>query len=92
MSSHTPGPWGAEKHPDGHFEITSDGSVLADVHGDDNEPLSWPVTDNARLIAAAPELLNEAEAAHGVLCGCTSGETCGAPSLFAVIRKARGRS
>ena len=100
MSQHTPGPW--EQHSHALYSIWAGETQVAAcrVMSENAEDLlASPYLEhdddiaqaNARLIAAAPELLNEAEAAHGVLCGCTSGETCGAPSLFAVIRKAQGQ-
>jgi hypothetical protein len=58
MSGHTPKPWGINVRQDGDIEITAgeDDSVLAVVFGDDNEPECWPVSANARLIVAAPEM------------------------------------
>jgi hypothetical protein len=43
---------------DGNVEIAvgEDDSMLAIAYGDDHDPLCWPVTANARLIAAAPEM------------------------------------
>lgn len=66
MSGHTPGPWTNED-----FTITADdGSVISDVHSIDDFPcidqdndadqlekLNAELQANARLIAAAPDLL-----------------------------------
>lgn len=59
MSKHTPVPWRAVKRLDGDVEIVAgpDDSPLAIFHGDDGDPLCWPVTANARLAASAPDLL-----------------------------------
>lgn len=48
-TKHTPGPWAADRDND---VVTSDGTGIAAVHGEDadNEQA------NARLIAAAPDL------------------------------------
>ena len=95
MSKHTPGPWyvsGVEIMAQYQEEGDTVSRWVATISAGQSDVPRQIDYDNACLIAAAPELLNEAEAAHGVLCGCTTGEICGAPSLFAVIRKARGRS
>ena len=59
MSKHTPGPWRYEMYPTG-FVIESDHSPkrfsIADVHMH-VDPAIDPGAANARLIAAAPELL-----------------------------------
>lgn len=66
MSKHTPGPWEKSKKRDGTRVVLSSGRVIrAKVHG----PLTVgsPGYDeaeaNARLIAAAPDLLEAAKAA-----------------------------
>lgn len=56
---HTPGPWGIES---GYgFVITSDGSSIAAVFPETLRPGKnhLPAEANARLFAAAPELLGE---------------------------------
>lgn len=56
--SHTPGPWKLSKVEIGFYVSGTDNKYLADVHGwvgrDENEP---ETASNARLIAAAPEML-----------------------------------
>ncbi len=63
-TKHTPGPWEPELH-EGCWRITTyaDGAkvVPAAVHGDDD--FSPIYAANARLIAAAPELLDACEVA-----------------------------
>jgi hypothetical protein len=67
---HTPGPWAMEVRRDGDIEVgPSEGltlggvAPLATVYGDDREPSTcWPVTANAKLIAAAPALADALEA------------------------------
>lgn len=63
---HTPGPWFVEKTQDGYrVEIVAgdDRSVMAEVFGDDNDSNCWPMSVNARLISAAPDLLEACRAA-----------------------------
>ncbi len=67
MSKHTPGPWSVQTtqrpHVAGHWrEIVADKLVVAEVYEDDEphepySPLPKEAEANARLIAAAPELL-----------------------------------
>lgn len=55
---HTPRPLYVSPMPGGNIEIVdNNGAVLATVYGDDDDPQCWPVTANATLFAAAPELL-----------------------------------
>jgi hypothetical protein len=57
--NHTPGPWKVHLVDDTTV-IAADGSEIASVDGDYNEPNAWPVMEaNARLIADAPALLAE---------------------------------
>lgn len=72
MTEHTPGPWTVGPmhetvRPDG-FErigISNNGCIICDVYGRDEKPA------NARLIALAPDLLEELqEAASQAYCGC----------------------
>ena len=57
MSKHTPGPWKVSLTDDTTV-IAPDNSVIAEIDGDYNQPDLWPIMEaNARLIAAAPELL-----------------------------------
>ena len=63
-NGHTPGPWTASDERRGIFEIIHDGDLLAQVWGvrpaGDGD---LPAEANARLIAAAPDLLAAAELA-----------------------------
>ncbi len=64
MSKHTPGPWRVGLADD-TVVTTQDGDEIVLVQGDYGDPTAWPVMEaNARLIAAAPELL---EALQGLL-------------------------
>jgi len=58
MSAHTPGPWWINAIRDGSLDIcVGDGlSPLAEVFGEDDSIADWPLSANARLIAAAPEM------------------------------------
>ena len=61
MSKHTPGPWRLNS-----WQITGNGATIADLRSWPNETLMirLEAEANARLIAAAPELL---EALRGVM-------------------------
>jgi hypothetical protein len=63
---HTPGPWFMEAEPyDSYYQISDDFSTtLAQVEawdGDNDEEVMGEAKANARLIAAAPELLQALE-------------------------------
>lgn len=58
-SKHSPGPWRVSLTDD-TVVIGADGREVAAIDGDYNQPDTWPVMEaNARLIAAAPEMLVE---------------------------------
>lgn len=59
MAGHTPGPWRAEQHqPFGSAVYVDDGKTLATAHGSAAiTGEKWPHVANARLIAAAPDML-----------------------------------
>jgi len=59
--AHTPGPWVVrEPQGDEHAEVyAEDGGVL----------VAWPTADNAKLIAAAPELLSQLKMASEFISG-----------------------
>lgn len=63
MSNFTPGPWAKETCPDGDIVITNENELtsVAVVHSHKFNDLTIA---NARLIAAAPELLEALEAAE----------------------------
>ncbi len=60
-NKHTPGPWHSQRHDTGDFEVVADTAAgqaeLATVHCEAEYVPSLPAEANARLIAAAPELL-----------------------------------
>lgn len=62
MSKHTPGPWVVGPVDDTvvtHLGADGVRREVAQIDGDYNEPDLWPVMEaNARLIAAAPDLLS----------------------------------
>lgn len=65
-AAHTPGPWPIERTGDGKRIIVGPGLIegphgydIAEVYSDDCDPEE--ATANARLIAAAPELLEALE-------------------------------
>lgn len=57
--NHTPGPWELERRSDGNVELVAgdDRSPFAEFFGEDGNPKCWPVTANAQLASAAPEML-----------------------------------
>jgi hypothetical protein len=95
MSKHTPGPWTVDE------EILHEGKLhvagrSATVEAGDkgicklirhSQSTHDPVSEaNARLIAAAPDLLAACEAALGIVADCN--EYDGFPEVFAQIRTA----
>jgi len=57
MAKHTPGPWITSLADDTTI-IGASGETVAKVSGDYNDDVMWPTMEaNARLIAAAPEML-----------------------------------
>ncbi|WP_241356379.1 hypothetical protein [Pseudomonas aeruginosa] len=70
MSKHTPGPWEIERYSDGLIQIVGDVRIVSD----DEENVTTVVEAvargdeaNARLIAAAPELLEALTEAAEIL-------------------------
>ncbi len=61
-AKHTPGPWTVETWNDGQARIWANGQMIAKVipYNDDKKPLTENEQANARLIAAAPQLLEAA--------------------------------
>jgi hypothetical protein len=105
--AHTPGPWGYEVHEFGTV-ITSEGHSLGTAHGTIViKGGEWPHADNARLMAAAPDLLQamkellEAYARENRL-WCCNGRECGCMGITmqehaeyvakAAIDKAEGKT
>lgn len=98
MSNHTPGPWrvlSTRETRVGGPRITAEGSTpfrsvaIADVWGNEDETLA-----NARLIAAAPELLEAIKLCVATLDGNFGPNHRNAPAIdaaVAVIAKAEGR-
>jgi hypothetical protein len=69
MNQHTPGPWKA--YPDGTqtfvASIPSGRVVAADLHDENSDTPIEEIEANARLIAAAPGLLDAAETAAEII-------------------------
>ena len=89
MSKHTPGPWIAEARStlDTFYDVTTlDGSGIAAIW-DDSPGIAEA---NARLIAAAPDMVKALKVAHGAI--WSGGNTVKALSAIeAAIAKADGR-
>ncbi|MCO2149841.1 hypothetical protein [Pseudomonas aeruginosa] len=65
MSKHTPGPWEIERYSDGLIQIVGDVRIVSDDEENVTtvvEAVSRGDEANARLIAAAPELLEACQA------------------------------
>jgi RNase P/RNase MRP subunit p30 len=99
---HTQGPWVAEKAKldQGHIEIYSGSILVADVMSDDNSADGNGVL-NARLIAAAPEMLEvlkafvfiqtDADLLEHEWEGCSGIDSCVLCMANKIIEKAEGR-
>jgi hypothetical protein len=91
MSDHTPGPWFAERHGivtadvGGHRRQVASTTGDAVMHGDPNTNVIELQMANARLIAAAPELL---DCLNLAISRCSACGTCG-PAYCADCRAAR---
>ena len=85
MSDHTPGPWLSNQYG----EVWGGGEIVAEVHGD--TPEDWQA--DARLIAAAPDLLEACEIAERAFrVGDNPDAEIGALVIMrAAIAKAKGR-
>lgn len=55
MSKHTPGPW--QVHCSHIYTADPERALLAQVFNPGSKASDYPLVENARLIAAAPELL-----------------------------------
>jgi len=97
---HTPGPWAIRHTPRCHsappfLEILSGPTVIGELFNDqtnyDNEPTGGEGEANARLVAAAPELLTAVELAYEIMDAQFDGEfpEC-MQQIRAAITKARG--
>lgn len=69
MTTHTPGPWAASQNSV-YWQINGpDGAIVGDVCGTSVWATAEEEAANARLIAAAPELLEACDMARIVLAG-----------------------
>ena len=92
-TKHTPGPWQTEKKADGNVEILDeDGFVLAEFFGEDGDPDCWPVTANATLAKASPDMLEALEGLEPYFDHIPGGIGAEIDAAREAIAKARGRS
>ena len=100
--AHTPGPWRVGPVDD-TVVTAADGSEVAAIDGDYNQPELWPVMEaNARLIAAAPDLLEAMKASialadqNAAVFGGKPVRTAECQALYErcaeIVAKAEGRS
>ena len=91
MTAHTPGPWAYRQDDTGEdeFVVVSGGRpYVATVHGGARD---W-TEHNARLIAAAPELLEALELADAMLRGANMNTKRVERKVISAIAKAKGAS
>lgn len=95
MPMHTPGPWALVIEPGSHVIVTRTRGYTLRVIDDSPRDEAYA---NARLIAAAPELLAKLQEIHGgMACSCRLQPLVGGPvpcptcQIGAVIAKAEGR-
>lgn len=86
QSKHTPGPWDLLDGDNG-YEITSGNIIIAQVT---DEPCATQEDANARLIAAAPDLLEALEMADAALSGANMDMKAVERKTRAAIAKAKG--
>ena len=67
LPAHTPGPWQLETDTQGVYTVTRSPGILIARVGSGIDAFCEQEEANARLIAAAPLLLEALEAAHGSL-------------------------
>ena len=101
MSKHTPGPWVVGPVDDctvTAVDSRGNRTIVAEIDGDYNEPDLWPIMEaNARLISAAPDLLEALKWAAGRLTYTRrikgqNDEFCdGVDMMNAAIAKAEGK-
>jgi len=94
MSQHTPGPWWAGTDEDAHMVYGSeaDGTAVADCMRDDGD--DYVERANARLIAAAPDLLAACKVALDRIGSDIESphlRTADGDQLRAAVAKAEGR-
>lgn len=86
--NHTPGPWVIGRSRRGHDVVmvdTASGTAICDVYGDsDDRPA------NARLIAAAPDLLEALETLYRAVCIADADLRPGEELAREAIAKAKG--
>ena len=94
--SHTPGPWSFELYPDGGFDIETNpddvGKYMVIASRNSHQKIKQEMHANARLIAAAPELLEAAEKALHYMRLHKYADQAWADDLASAISKARGES
>ena len=88
MSKHTPGPWEAEKTSGAYVvcEVTEGWSVVP-MNADPNK---YSPEDDARLIAAAPDLLEALELADAMLSGANMNVKVVERKVKAALGKGKG--
>jgi hypothetical protein len=90
-AEHTPGPWKYHYDADGDHVILSDSGTIIAVTGGDGYVMRLIDEANARLLSAAPEML---EALNEFLayseCHCTRTNDCAFCMGEAAIKKAQG--
>lgn len=92
MPQHTPGPWSTHMCDDTSI-VDRDGRDIAQICGDYRHPDIWPVTEaNARLIAAAPEMLEALKIALAAFKAQDRMDVSAVHVIEEAIDKAEGRA
>jgi hypothetical protein len=97
LAGHTPGPWQAVQIRDGLWHVINDPHrvpiAVVDHSRDGHPPTRKQAEDDARLIAAAPDLLHAAKLALTIIEGLEhqTSESIDGNLLRAAIAKAEGR-
>ena len=98
-AQHTPGPWRVSLTDD-TVVVDATGHEVAAIDGDYNDPDTWPLMEaNARVIAAAPDLLSALRCAKALLDNINEFGACNSPEIYdaadtavrAAIAKAEGQ-
>jgi len=90
MSKHTPGPWEASHDIDANCVATiTSGWVVVSIGADPNK---FDAESDARLIAAAPKMLEALELADAMLCGANMDKSAIGRKINAALAKAKGET
>ena len=90
MSKHTPGPWAQAMYSPADV-VTGEDKIIATARGGLNGITRDEAVANARLIAAAPDLLEALKLADAMLSGANMNASVVEKKVRAAIAKAEGK-